>query len=111
MEYPSVDSFKMMRTRHEALEVQFENIKKIQAEHSKRLGHAKSKLTTPKGEKEQAIGDVEDLERFRAEFYAHREQVFRNLDEINQMIPEKVDRKELYDLENKIMIGLRDMMA
>ena len=27
------------------------------------------------------------------------------------MLPDKVDRKELYDLENKIMIGLRDMMA
>lgn len=54
-----------------------DNIKKLQGDHTKRLGHAKSKLPTPRGEREPVSGptyqEPEDLDRFRAEFYAHRE--------------------------------------
>ena len=60
----------MMRTRHEALEVTIESMKKALAANEKKLNRGKQ--PTPKGEKEPA-GDPEDLDRFRAEFYAHRE--------------------------------------
>jgi DNA repair exonuclease SbcCD ATPase subunit len=53
---------------------------------------------------------VEELNTLRAEFEAHRDEANRNLDQLNAEMPTKADKKDLLDLENRIMDKLRDMI-
>jgi hypothetical protein len=53
---------------------------------------------------------VEELQRLRAEFESHRENTNRNLDHVNNELPHKADKRELAELENRIMEKLKDMI-
>ena len=53
---------------------------------------------------------IEELNSLRAEFEAHRDDANRNLDQLNTEMPTKADKKDLLDLENRIMDKLRDMI-
>jgi len=53
---------------------------------------------------------IEELNKLRAEFEAHRDEANRNLDQLNNEMPNKADKKDLFDLENRIMEKLKDMI-
>jgi len=64
------------------------------------------------GGADQAMVDqlMADLARLRQEFEAHRDQANRNLSDLNNEMPLKADKKDLFDLENRIMEKLKDMI-
>jgi len=53
---------------------------------------------------------IDELNSLRAEFEAHRDDANRNLDQLNAEMPTKADKKDLLDLEDRLMAKLRDMI-
>jgi len=53
---------------------------------------------------------IDEIKKLRAEFEAHRDQANNNLREINDTLPNKADKIELLELENRLMDRLRDMI-
>jgi hypothetical protein len=61
---------------------------------------------------DQAVVDkcIEELNNLRAEFEAHRDYANQNLNQLNAEMPNKADKSDLVDLENRIMDKLKDMI-
>jgi len=54
---------------------------------------------------------MEQLEKLRADFEAHRDSTNNSIDLIiNESLPNKADKSDLLDLEGRIMEKLRDMI-
>ena len=51
-----------------------------------------------------------DLENLRKEFEKHREQALRNLNQLNIEMPNKADKKDLEDLEDRLMNKLHELI-
>lgn len=107
LHFPSMDDFKMMRSRQDSLENQVASLRKAVGELDKRMRNLK-----PGGGADEGVLNkcVEELQRLRAEFEAHRDHTNRNMDHVLNELPQKADKKELYDLENRIMEKLKDMI-
>lgn len=54
---------------------------------------------------------LDELQKLRQEFEAHRDYAADNLRELNNAMPTKADKSDLIDLENRIMDQLRDAIA
>ena len=53
---------------------------------------------------------VDEINTLRAEFEQHRDMANASLDKLNQEMPNKADKQDLIDLENRILDKLRDMI-
>jgi SMC interacting uncharacterized protein involved in chromosome segregation len=108
MQFPSIEDFNLLRGRVDSLENQLATLRKA-------LGDLEKKLKGQRnggGGADTGLVDkcVEELNTLRAEFEAHRDEANRNLDQLNAEMPTKADKKDLLDLENRIMDKLRDMI-
>lgn len=52
----------------------------------------------------------EDLENLRKAFEKHRDQAIRNLEQLNNEMPQKADKKDLMDLEDRLMNKLHELI-
>lgn len=107
MQFPSLEDFNLLRGRVDSLENQLATCRKALSDMEKKLKNQRSG-----GGADQGLVDkcVEELNSLRAEFEAHRDEANRNLDQLNAEMPTKADKKDLLDLENRIMDKLRDMI-
>ena len=107
MQFPSIEDFNLLRGRVDSLENQVATLRKA-------LGDLEKKLKTQRsgGGADNGLVDkcIDELNTLRAEFEAHRDEANRNLDQLNAEMPTKADKKDLLDLENRIMDKLRDMI-
>ena len=107
MQFPSIEDFNLLRGRVDSLENQLATLRKA-------LGDLEKKVKGVRGGggADQGLVDkcIEELNTLRAEFEAHRDEANRNLDQLNAEMPTKADKKDLLDLENRIMDKLRDMI-
>jgi uncharacterized coiled-coil DUF342 family protein len=108
MQFPSIEDFNLLRGRVDSLENQLSNLRKAMGDLEKKIkGGMRSG-----GGPDQGLVDkcIDELNTLRAEFEAHRDEANRNLDQLNAEMPTKADKKDLLDLENRIMDKLRDMI-
>ena len=107
MEFPSKEDFNLLRGRVDTLENQVAGLRKAVGDIEKKLKSLRSG-----GGADQGLLDkcIDELNTLRAEFEAHRDEANRNLDQLNAEMPTKADKKDLLDLENRIMDKLRDMI-
>jgi hypothetical protein len=47
----------------------------------------------------------------RSEFEAHRDKALKNLNDLNTEMPNKADKIDLINLENRLMDQMRDMIG
>lgn len=52
----------------------------------------------------------DELERLRADFEKHRDFAEKEITNLNHEMPNKADKQDLIDLENRLLDKLRDMM-
>lgn len=52
----------------------------------------------------------QDLENLRQEFEKHRDQALRNLNQLNNEMPNKADKKDLMELEDRLMQKLSELI-
>ena len=100
----------MLKSRVDALENQFSNLKKqIDAILQKLKG---LKASPGAGGADQDLVDkcIDEIKKLRAEFEAHRDKALKDLNDLNTEMPNKADKIDLINLENRLMDQMRDMM-
>ena len=111
---PTLDQFNELKGNHEHLE-------DVVASLQKTLGLLNDKVKNMKsgGGGGGAIGGAdqeeldkckEDLENLRKAFEKHRDQAIRNLEQLNNEMPQKADKKDLMDLEDRLMNKLHELI-
>jgi len=108
MQFPSIEDFNLLRGRVDSLENALAGLRKALGDMEKKMRG----LRAGGGGADQGLLDkcIDELNSLRAEFEAHRDDANRNLDQLNAEMPTKADKKDLLDLENRIMDKLRDMI-
>ena len=108
MQFPSIEDFNLLRGRVDTLDNQTSSCRKAIGDLEKKI----KGLRPGGGSDNSGLVDkcIEELNTLRAEFEAHRDDANRNLDQLNAEMPTKADKKDLLDLENRIMDKLRDMI-
>lgn len=107
MQFPSIEDFNLLRGRVDSLENQLASLRKAFGDLEKKMKGVRSGGGADAGLVDKC---VEELNNLRAEFEAHRDEANRNLDQLNAEMPQKADKKDLKDLEHRLMLKLEDMI-
>ena len=113
LKVPTLDQFNELKGKHDHLEGVVASLKKILGELAERVKNLRSGgggEGAGGADQEQLDKCMEDLENLRKEFEQHRDQATRNLDQLNNEMPLKADKKDLADLESKLMGKLNELI-
>ena len=104
---PTVEDFSLLRNRVDKLENGVANLRKQLEDLLKRM---KGMNGTGGADADTLARCIDELNKLRQEFEAHRDHANAHIENINNILPTKADKQDLIDLQNSILDKLRDMI-